>query len=136
MPFPFVYVCDLLDVLEILVLRDPPLRRTDLDKAIAKETDQWLRMHCNSLNANATDDNAVILTFKPELRTDRVYDLDAVSLEQVIARVLNLPRVHLAELQRWRASPMSGDLGTCIQRVIDSMISVRCFTRVSVCLND
>jgi hypothetical protein len=57
-----------------------------------------------------------------EKRSERI--LDADSLEQVIARVLNLPKKQLQDLRRWRHEPIAGDLAACVERVLESMADV------------
>lgn len=125
MPFPFVYVCDLLEDLEHLSRRDTPLLPKDLDYRTTEITLRWLKHHRNLLDATSTDDDAVILTFQPEKRVDRVYGLDTLALEQVIARVLNLPKQHYQDLKQWRHEPPSGDLASCVERVMENMATVR-----------
>lgn len=119
MGFPFAWVCDLLEDLGKLacapLLENIKKKQTN-DKIVA-----WLRSHCNRLNAHDTDADAVILTFKPETKTDRDYGLDARSLEQIIARALNLPRKHVRTLQMWRQGPVRGDLALCVEKVLEDM---------------
>lgn len=120
MPFPYIYVCDLLEKLAGLVYRDRPL----LDE-LKEKTNQfavdWFRQHRASLNASSVDDQAVLASFMPEKRTDREYGLDAAGLEQLIARVLNLPRDLHGELRLWRDGLAYGDLAACVERVMDKM---------------
>jgi hypothetical protein len=125
MPFPFVYVCDLLEDLARLSNRESPLLPKVFHHATTETTLKWLKLHRSRLDAAATDDDAVILTLQPEKRTDRVYEgLDSFGLEQVIARVLNLPKRHFQDLQRWRHEPAKGDLATCVERVVNNMAAV------------
>lgn len=124
MPFPFVYVCDLLDDLSHLVNRETPLLPKDVDHKTNETTLRWLKLHRSRLDAAATDDHTVILTLQPGKRTDRVYGLDVCGLEQVVARVLNLPRLHHRDLQTWRREPAKGDLASCVERVMENMAAV------------
>jgi hypothetical protein len=124
MPFPFVYVCDLLEDLANLYNRVIPLLPKDLDHRTTEITLRWLKHHRNLLDAAATDDDCVILTLQPEKRADRVYGLDAFALEQIVARVLNLPKQHYQDLQRWRHGPAEGDLASCVERVMENMAAV------------
>jgi hypothetical protein len=124
MPFPFVYVCDLLEDLAHLSNRIVPLLPTDLAYRTTEITLRWLKRHRNLLDASSTDDDCVILTLQPEKRTDRAYGLDALALEQVVARVLNLPKQHYQDLQSWRHEPAQGDLASCVERVVDNMAVV------------
>jgi hypothetical protein len=127
MPFPFVYVCDLLEDLGRLYDRVVPLLPKDLDHRTTEITLRWLKRHRDLLDTAATDDDCVILTLQPEKRTDRVYGLDAFSLEQIVARVLNLPKQHCKDLQAWRNEPVQGDLASCVERVMQNMATVGFF---------
>lgn len=127
MPFPFIYVCDLLEDLGHLYNHVMPLLKKDLDQRTTEITLRWLKRHRGLLDATATDDDCVILTLQPEKRTDRVYGLDEWSLENIIARVLNLPKRHCQDLQRWRNEPAQGDLASCVERVMESMAHVSFF---------
>ena len=131
MPFLYVYVCDLLEKLSQLVDRDCPLL-VGLEKETNRRIVDWLRQHRGSLNESSVDDQAVMLMFTPEKRTDRDYGLDSVRLEQLIARVLNLPRVLHLELQMWRNGPAHGDLAACVERVMAKMTWVSRFSETHV----
>src|SRR3954467_10998007 len=126
MPFPFVYVCDLLEDLAHIVNRDPPFLPKDANHKSTETTIRWLKLHRSRLDAHATDADTVILTLQPEKRTDRVYGLDVFALEQVVARVLNLPKRHHQDLRRWRSEPAKGDLATCVEQVMEVMAAVSC----------
>jgi hypothetical protein len=126
MPFPFVYVCDLLEDLACLVARDLPLLPKDLDHKTTETTIRWFKLHRSRLDAAATDDDAVLLTLTPDRRSDRIYGLDSLGLEQVVARVLNLPKRHHQDLQRWRCEPAKGDLAACVERVMENLTAVCC----------
>jgi hypothetical protein len=127
MPFPFVYVCDLLDDLARLATRESPLLPKVFEQTTTETTLRWLKLHRSRLDAAATDDHAVLSTLQPEKTSDRVYDgLDVFGLEQVVARILNLPKQFHRDLQRWRHEPAKGDLATCVERVMESMAAVSC----------
>lgn len=123
MGFPFAWVCDLLEELEKLVVRDAPLLPDLLKKQTNDKIISWLRNHCARLNAHDTDADVVILTFRPETRSDREYGLDARSLEQIVARVLSLPRKHVETLQLWRRGPIKGDLSLLVEKVLEDVSS-------------
>jgi hypothetical protein len=135
MPFPFVYVCDLLEDLGHLYNHVVPLLPKDLDHRSTEVTLRWLKRHRNLLDAAATDDDCVILTLQPERRTDRVYGLDAFVLEQIVARVLNLPKQHCQDLQRWQDEHAQGDLASYVERVMENMAAVSFFS-VHVAIGD
>lgn len=119
MGFPFAWVCDLLEELEKLA--SVPLLPNIFKKRMNDKTVQWLRNHCNRLNAHDTDADTVILSFKPETRADRDYGLDSRSLEQIIARALDLPRKHIKTLQMWRQQPTRSDLSLCVEKVLEDV---------------
>lgn len=132
MPFLYVYVCDLLEDLGCLVYRDCPML-VGLEKETNNRTVNWFKRHKNRLNEFSVDARAVMMFFHPEKHIDRDYGLDAERLEQLIARVLNLPRNLHTELQMWRNGPVYGDLAACVQRVMEKMAGVRIqITRVTV----
>jgi hypothetical protein len=127
MPFPFVYLCDLLNDLERPYLRNTPLLPKDLTKYTKDKVIYWLRLHRDRLNAFSTDSQAVMSMLQPENQTDRVYGLDSGSLELVIARALCLPRQHYQELQKWKTEPLGGDLAACVNRVMENTKTVSCY---------
>jgi hypothetical protein len=124
MPFPFVYVCDLLEDLSHLSNRVIPLLPKDLEYRTTETTLRWLKRHRNILDAASTDADCVILTLQPEKRSDRVYGLDAIALEQIIARVLNLLKQHCRDLQGWRPDNSADDLASCVERVMKNLAIV------------
>jgi hypothetical protein len=128
MPFLFVYVCDLLEQLGSIFYRDCPLL-TGLEKETNRRTVNWLKQHRHRLNEFSVDSAAVMMFFTPEKYTDRDYGLDAERLGRLIARLLNLSRDLYADLQLWRERPGHGDLGACVQRVMDKSTSVSGYTR-------
>ena len=126
MPFPFVYLCDLLDDLERPHVSRYPMLPKDLANYTKDKVIRWLRLHRDRLNAFSTDSEAVMSMLQPEKQIDRVYGLDPGSLELVIARALSLPRQHYLALQQWRTDPVRGDLGACVKRAMENMESVSC----------
>jgi hypothetical protein len=131
MPFLYVYVCDVLEKLGELVYRDCPTL-VGLKEKRNMIAIKWFGQHRSRLNEFSVDSQAVIRMLYPEQRTDRNYGLDAERLEQLIARVLNLPRNLHHELQMWRNGPAHGDLGACVERVMDKMTWVSKFTVTGV----
>jgi hypothetical protein len=124
MPFPFIYLCDLLNDLERPHVSRYPMLPKDLANYTKDKVIRWLRLHRDRLNAFSTDSTAVMAMLQPENQTDRVYGLDSRSLELVIARALQLPRPHYLDLQRWKTEPAQGDLGACVKRVMENMDTV------------
>jgi hypothetical protein len=126
MPFPFVYLCDLLDDLERPHVSRYPMLPKDLADYTKDKVIRWLRLHRDRLNAFSTDGEAVIAMLQPENQADRVYGVDPASLELVIARALRLPRQHYLDLQQWKTEPGRGDLGACVKRVMENIETVSC----------
>lgn len=130
MPFPFVYLCDLLDDLERPHLRQVPLLAKDL-AALTKETIlRWLKTHQSMLDAFNTDGPAVIAMMHPQKQTDRYYGLDSERLELVVARALAVSREQYIGLQRWQTQPFKYDLGACVALVMEDTALVSCLKRV------
>jgi hypothetical protein len=126
MPFPFAYICDLLELVEGLVIRDDPLLPATLKNLWNEKTLQWFSNHRHSFNANDTDDRLVLKIFDPEnFHSGRDLSwLDCESLEQIIRRVFSVPQGHLDILRQWKTEPRNGDLASCLQKTIDAMILV------------
>src|SRR6187402_1536495 len=108
MPFPFIYVCDLLDDLERPHLREVPLLQKDLDHYTKKTVIDWFKRHKQRLNESRTDSLAVMSMLMPEKRTDRAYGLSPLDMEHALARIFMLPRDKYAELKRWQTNPIQG----------------------------
>jgi DNA ligase-4 len=115
MPFPFLYVCDLLERLQDIWARDPPLLPKEAERKSEEVIESWFTNHRRRID-NETDGLVLLSTLLPEKRTDRVYMLQANRLEKVIGRVLALPNSRRIDLERWR-KPGAGDLGDCVERV-------------------
>jgi hypothetical protein len=126
MPFLYVYVCDLLEKLGELFYRGCPVH-IGLDETINDIAVRWFRNHKNSLNQFSVDATAVMMMIFTPARTDRDYGLDAERLEQLISRVLNLPRDLCDELQMWRNHSTNGDLAACLEGVMNKMTRVSRF---------
>ena len=115
MPFPFLYVCDLLERLQEIWARDPPLLPKEAQLKSKEVIERWFMNHRRRID-NETDGLVLLSTLLPEKRTDRVYMLQANKLEKIIGRGLALPNSRRIDLERWR-QPGAGDLGDCVERV-------------------
>jgi hypothetical protein len=118
MPFPFVYLCDLLDDLERPHLRQVPLLAKHSQLHTENTIVRWLKTHRYKLDNSNTDGAAVISMLRPEKQTERQYQLDPGTLELVIARSLQLSKEQYVELQKWQAESLRGGLGACVSRVM------------------
>lgn len=117
-------MCDLLDELERLSRRSPPLLQKDLKSKTNDKTIEWLRRHQKRLNHQNVDGYAIMEMFRPQERHDRHYGIDAQSLEQIISRVLNLPKKHMQALQEWRVEGTNVKLSACVEKVLED-VSIR-----------
>ncbi|KAI1113692.1 hypothetical protein F5Y14DRAFT_203242 [Nemania sp. NC0429] len=113
MPFPYRYICDLLQQLDD-ELRKSPERQTSCG-AIVRE---WFRQHRSLLDAPGNDACAIISMLLPERRTDRVYNIQAPKLQSIFGKALMLGASRVLELRRW-AEPGSGiDLADCVESAL------------------
>lgn len=124
MPFLFVYVCDLLEKLEIPFLREVGFLPGPLREYLRKHVSHWFTQHCSRLDAFSTDAQAVLSMLKPHNQVDRVYGIDPGKLELVIARALSLSKLQYLELQKWRSDPLGRDLAFFVQQVMKAINSV------------
>ncbi|TGO11709.1 hypothetical protein BTUL_0103g00060 [Botrytis tulipae] len=83
---PFYKVCKLLDELEGLICRFPPLLPKLLKKKVSDAWIRWFKLHRDTLDAMYKDDPSVLFTLKPEVLDDRDYDVDKVAFERFLAR--------------------------------------------------
>ncbi|KAI1332019.1 hypothetical protein F5Y16DRAFT_421337 [Xylariaceae sp. FL0255] len=121
MPFPYTYICDLLQALEDSH-RKPPKSRTPPQTTIKS----WFQKHRTLLNDTDTNASAILSTLLPERRTDRVYFIQAAKLEGIFIDTLILGTSRRKELNRY-TEPGSGlDLADCIE----SLLTVTPFTIV------
>src|SRR4051812_38979251 len=112
MPFPFVYVCDLLDKLESICVREVPLLRKDRVAQTKETLVYWFVTHRWRINAQDTNSKAVLMILKPERQTDREYGVEKY-LEQILARIFKMPTPVYEKLRRWRDDAHNhGDLGS------------------------
>ncbi|KAF2087505.1 hypothetical protein K490DRAFT_73867 [Saccharata proteae CBS 121410] len=116
MPFKFSSICDLLESLERIELRDPPLLRDRKALEKQKVVLDWFRQHRKAIDAPDCNGVAILSTLFPERRTDRVYGIQALRLQRLAARCLRLTVQKAKELERWKTAG-NGDLGACIERV-------------------
>lgn len=117
MPFKFNYVCDFLSQLERIKNHDPPLLPKDVDLESRRVVEHWFREHRRDIDDPATNDVALLSTFFPERRADRVYGFQEARLSRLIGRALHLNSARTKALQGWKISG-NGDLGTCVERAL------------------
>ncbi|KAL8366801.1 hypothetical protein RB595_008748 [Gaeumannomyces hyphopodioides] len=110
MGFPFVYICDLLQLLE-----DNAPSRAKSDASIIR---QWFVCHQNDLNRNDVDLCAVASTLLPARRPDRVYGIQARSLCNIVARALCLGRSRIEQLKQYERPGSGRDLAESVEAIL------------------
>jgi DNA ligase 4 len=117
MPFRFSGLCQLLNDLEKINLRDPPKLTKDREIDQTKTIELWFRVHRREIDSTDTDGAALLSCLLPERRSDRVYGIQETRLLKIIPRCLHLNSAKTKELYQWR-EPGNGDLGKCLERVL------------------
>ncbi|KAF5024885.1 hypothetical protein F66182_3043 [Fusarium sp. NRRL 66182] len=108
MPLPFTLVCELLEQSYELSLAK---------KSCASAVTTWFTRHRDHVDAHNTDLSALLSTLLPEKRTDRVYCIQAPSLEKIIGRAFLLGSSRIVELARHRQPGSGVDLAECVSRI-------------------
>ncbi|KAM0707828.1 hypothetical protein Q7P35_004477 [Cladosporium inversicolor] len=120
MPFPFAEICTLLQRIEAVELREPPLLPDEKRSAICLIVDSWFKSHRGAISALTVEGaTALLSTLLPEKRTDRVYGIQAPGLCRILARCLKL-QAHRAKDLRAYTQPGRGDLAACLERVLET----------------
>ncbi|KAL7945447.1 hypothetical protein V8C42DRAFT_323185 [Trichoderma barbatum] len=109
MPLPFSLVCDLLEASYSLATARKP--HTQVLTA-------WCSQHRSRIEAPDTNLAALLSTLLPEKRTDRVYCIQANSLERIIGRGLMLGSSRLKELSVYKQPGLGLDLADCVERIL------------------
>ena len=118
MPFPLAKFTALLESLEKVELRNPPLLPAPKAEALKVETERWFRSHRHTIDGlDVRGATALLSSMLPEQRTDRVYGVQAISLCRILCRSLGLRSDRTGDLQAY-TQPNRGDLGACLQRVL------------------
>ncbi|KAI0381877.1 hypothetical protein F5Y04DRAFT_61578 [Hypomontagnella monticulosa] len=113
MPFPFRYICDLLQQL------DDQHRKVEHKRTPAKTIiETWFREHRSSLDAPGNDTSAILSTLLPEKRTDRVYFIQTLRLESIFGRSQLLGASRVQELRRYRTAGLGVDLADCVEAIL------------------
>ncbi|KAK8110890.1 uncharacterized protein PG998_007347 [Apiospora kogelbergensis] len=113
MPFPYRFVCDLLQQLE------EEAHPTNTEKTSSHTIiERWFDEHRVRLDAPTVNGCAVISTLLPERRTDRVYGIQAPRLESIIGQALILGSSRVKELRRYKTPGQGVDLGDCVESIL------------------
>ena len=114
MPLPFSLVCDLLEQAHKL---------STARKSNAQVVTSWFVRSRGRINAHDTDLAALLSTLLPEKRTDRVYCIQAATLEKIIGRAFLLGSSRIAELAVYKQPGLGVDLGDCVARLLTITVS-------------
>lgn len=114
MPLPFTLVCDLLDECHRLCLARRPNKEAVVD---------WFARHRGRIDAHDTNLSALLSTLLPEKRTDRVYCIQAASLEKIVGRALILGASRIPKLARYKQPGLDLDLADCVERILTVTVS-------------
>lgn len=117
MPLLFTQLCDLLSALEDLSTRDPPLLAARHRQRLNETIGSWFTSHKITINSPDVDAVALLSALFPAKRTDRVYNIQPPKLTKLLRRCLRLGKTRWPQLDQWQQSGR-GDLGTCVERVL------------------
>ncbi|KAF5677939.1 dna ligase 4 [Fusarium heterosporum] len=109
MHLPFFLVCELLEK-----CYDLSLAKKDSSSVVIK----WFTRHRNYVDAYDTSLCALLSTLLPDKRTDRVYCIQAPSLERIVGRAFFLGSSRIAELAHYRQPGSGVDLADCVARIL------------------
>ncbi|KAI5255165.1 DNA ligase/mRNA capping enzyme [Aureobasidium subglaciale] len=118
MSFKFAHLSDYLERCEEIVIRDPPIAPAEQKSRLYRQHATWFASHrkdIDSLDEHGT--SALLSTFLPCRRKDRIYGLQPASLLKLLGRCLGLSASARHELASFR-TPNNGDLGDCLQRLL------------------
>ncbi|KAI6772182.1 hypothetical protein HG530_003140 [Fusarium avenaceum] len=109
MPLPFSVVCELLEQ-----SYDLSLAKKSCSSVVIK----WFTRHRSHVDARNTSLSALLSTLLPDKRTDRVYCIQAPSLERIVGRAFFLGSSRIAELAQYRQPGSGVDLADCVSRIL------------------
>lgn len=138
MPFPFSHVCDLLQQ-----VADLPLARRAQPDVVRQLIRGWFAQHRSAIDAFVPDNSAdtvgsaaaaaaLLSALLPDIRTDRVYGIQARSLQRTVVRALGLGHSRIAELARWSRPSIDGvavDLADCVEGILRRTVSLTTFSK-------
>lgn len=126
MPFPFQYICDLLQTLHDET--HSKKRGKDSQKGLVEE---WSIKHRKLLDAPSTDGAAVLSTLLPGNRPDRVYGIQVNRLQSIISRAMGLGMSRLKVLHEYALPGCDKDLADCVEDLLTK--TVRTVSHSSIC---
>ncbi|KAI0016051.1 hypothetical protein F4780DRAFT_715191 [Xylariomycetidae sp. FL0641] len=113
MPFPYRYICDLLQDLD-----DESHKDADTQTPASTLIQHWFRKHRSLLDVAENDAGAILSTLLPERRTDRVYGIQTRRLESIFGKAQLLGSSRVQELRLYTKPGHGLDLGDCVERVL------------------
>ncbi|KAK0710403.1 hypothetical protein B0T21DRAFT_415962 [Apiosordaria backusii] len=115
MPFPFRWLCDLLNQLESNSVRSSSIDKIrELD---ARTVVSWFNKHDEAIPRRGQEAVAFLSCLFPERRPDRVFGLSTRQLERIIQRAQCLGASRMKDLQKWKTNNGS-DFASCVERVM------------------
>jgi DNA ligase-4 len=118
MSFKFAHICDYLERCEEISSHNPPLPPAELKSRLYRQHATWFVSHHKSIDAlDEHGTTALLSTFLPCRRKDRIYGLQSASLLKLLGRCLGLSASARYELSSFQ-TPNNGDLGDCLQRLL------------------
>ncbi|KAG9524549.1 DNA ligase/mRNA capping enzyme, partial [Aureobasidium melanogenum] len=118
MSFKFAYFCDYLERCEEITCHDPPLPPAELRSRLYRQHATWFTSHQKAIDAlDELGTTALLSSFLPRRRKDRIYGLQTASLLKLLGRCLGLSTSARQELASFQ-TPNNGDLGDCLQRLL------------------
>ncbi|KAG9891809.1 DNA ligase/mRNA capping enzyme, partial [Aureobasidium melanogenum] len=118
MSFKFAYFCDYLERCEEITCHDPPLPPAELKSRLYRQHATWFSSHHKAIDTlDELGTTALLSSFLPRRRKDRIYGLQSASLLKLLGRCLRLSASATRELASFQ-TPNNGDLGDCLQRLL------------------
>ncbi|KAI4765799.1 DNA ligase/mRNA capping enzyme [Aureobasidium sp. EXF-3400] len=118
MSFKFAHICDYLERCEEISSHNPPLPPAELKSRLYRQHATWFASHHKDINdLDEQGTTALLSTFLPCRRKDRIYGLQSASLLKLLGRCLGLSTSARHELSSFQ-TPNNGDLGDCLQRLL------------------
>ncbi|KAH8593396.1 hypothetical protein B0O99DRAFT_627094 [Bisporella sp. PMI_857] len=127
-PFPFIFVCNLLDRLDDIEHREEWLLRSVARRKKNVAVVEWFGHNCallDNLDKFQNGAESVLAMLHPADRmSGYTYGFDVETLERVIARAFNVDRKYLLQLQEWRSgSHRRCDLGSCVESLMKKRLA-------------
>ena len=120
MSFKFAHICDYLERCEEISSHNPPLLPAELKSRLYRQHATWFASHHKAIDAlDEYGTTALLSTFLPCRRKDRIYGLQSASLLKLLGRCFGLSASARHELSSFQ-TPNNGDLGDCLQRLLQA----------------